>query len=129
MGAIDDAVPDFAQSLLDATGGSVQGANRALSLSEALANVALLPKEERDDLIRKMQPIVESRGMDFEEFRTSLLDPVLQKYDEVWAKLQPNVSSLGPSTHGARVEKYPGTDPYAPCPCNSGRKYKFCCRG
>ncbi|WP_083842894.1 SEC-C metal-binding domain-containing protein [Schlesneria paludicola] len=26
-----------------------------------------------------------------------------------------------------RVETYPGTEPYAPCPCQSGRKYKFCC--
>jgi hypothetical protein len=24
-------------------------------------------------------------------------------------------------------EAYPGTDRYAPCPCNSGQKYKFCC--
>ena len=28
----------------------------------------------------------------------------------------------------AAGEAYPGTGPYAPCPCNSGRKYKFCCR-
>ncbi len=29
--------------------------------------------------------------------------------------------------HGvARTE--PGTFPYAPCPCNIGEKYKFCCR-
>jgi hypothetical protein len=30
-------------------------------------------------------------------------------------------------TRTTRTEKYPGTDRYAPCPCNSGRKYKFCC--
>ncbi|MCY2967008.1 MAG: SEC-C metal-binding domain-containing protein [Planctomycetota bacterium] len=28
----------------------------------------------------------------------------------------------------ASTEKYPGTAPYAPCPCNSGKKYKFCCK-
>ena len=37
------------------------------------------------------------------------------------ASRQPLASPAG------RAEKFPGTDRYAPCPCNSGRKYKFCC--
>jgi hypothetical protein len=41
---------------------------------------------------------------------------------------------FGPSSRGVpfviiQRRMHPNaTEPYAPCPCNSGRKYKFCCR-
>lgn len=37
-------------------------------------------------------------------------------------------SLLGRPRAAIRGETYPGTEPYAPCPFKSGRKYKFCCR-
>jgi hypothetical protein len=130
MGAIADAVWAYAQPLLDGTDGSVEDMNRALSISQLCWNIAMLPEEKRDESFRKMRPIVESYGLDFEEFRTSVLDPMVQRHEEMFGQLQRrlNVSSLGAGAGAARVERYPGTDPYAPCPCHSGRKYKFCCR-
>jgi hypothetical protein len=38
------------------------------------------------------------------------------------------LASHGRPSGAVSKEPYPGTEPYAPCPCNSGRKYKFCCR-
>jgi hypothetical protein len=38
------------------------------------------------------------------------------------------LASHGRPRGAASKEPYPGTEAYAPCPCNSGRKYKFCCR-
>ena len=36
-------------------------------------------------------------------------------------------STIGPAS--SEKKKYSTTDRYAPCPCGSGRKYKFCCGG
>jgi hypothetical protein len=38
------------------------------------------------------------------------------------------LASHGRPSGAVSKEPYPGTEPYAPCPCSSGRKYKFCCR-
>jgi hypothetical protein len=36
--------------------------------------------------------------------------------------------SDGPDEPGDGPERVPEPDPYAPCPCGSGKKYKWCCR-
>jgi SEC-C motif len=131
MGAISDAVWAYAQPLLDDTDGSDEDLNWALSLSQLCWNLALLSKEKREQSIEEMRPMLLEAGADFEEFRTSVLGPMIQRHEEMFPRLHRshNVSSLGPHGSAGRIETYPGTDPYAPCPCHSGRKYKFCCRG
>ena len=84
MGAIADAVWAYAQPLLDDTDGSVEDVNRALSVSQLCWSIAMLPKEKRDESFRKMRPIVESYGEDFEEFRISVLDPMIQRHEEMF---------------------------------------------
>jgi len=130
MGAIAESMVAYAQPLLDATDGSLEQMQRAMSISQACWNLALLPKEKRNESIEELRPMLQEAGTDFEEFRTSLIIPMIQRHEEMFPRLHRshNVSSLGPHGSAARIETYPGTDPYAPCPCNSGRKYKFCCR-
>ncbi len=137
MGAIADATVAFAQPLLNQTDGSIEQMNRAFAISQLCWNLALLPEEERDTSLSKMRP---SLGMDddeFDAFRQSVVIPMIQRHHEMFPKLHqhsarvpsPNEPSL--MAHPRKVEtteKYPGTEPYSPCPCNSGKKYKFCCK-
>lgn len=64
---------------------------------------------------------------EFADFRRSVLLPMLRRHEEMFPALH-RCSHEG-SAEMAPKERYAGTEPYAPCPCNSGRKYKFCCRG
>jgi hypothetical protein len=136
MGAIAEAIVGYAQPLIDQTDGSHEQMEKALAISQVCWNLALLPKEKQEESLREMQP---SLGMDddeFDEFRSTVLVPMIQRHEEMFPRLHghhPTASwPSGPSRRAhaetaASAEKYPGTDRYAPCPCNSGRKYKFCC--
>jgi len=142
MGAIADAFVAFAQPLLDQTDGSHEQLDKAFSISQLCYNLALLPEEDREQSLRKMRLSLEMDDEEFNEFRSSIIDPMLRRHKEMFPRMQRrdsnNVSSSRPSPNGpsllshprmaASTEVYPGTDPYALCPCKSGRKYKFCCR-
>jgi hypothetical protein len=56
MGAIADALPRFAQPLIDATDGSPEGLQRALSLSQLCWNLATIPEAKREQVLAEMQP-------------------------------------------------------------------------
>jgi hypothetical protein len=137
MGAFAEAVMAYAQPLMDATDGSLEELNRALAVSQACWNLAILPEEKREQSLGEMRPILEMDAEEFQAFRESVLLPMIRRHKEMFPRLhqrprfersQSDPSS--PALHGSGVaaEPYPGTDAYAPCPCNSGRKYKFCCR-
>jgi hypothetical protein len=71
----------------------------------------------------------------FNDFRRSIIDPMIRRHQEMFPLMHRRGSTAaspsGPSppVHSrAADEAYPGAHPYEPCPCNSGRKYKFCCR-
>ena len=78
-------------------------------------------------------------GMDdaeFAEFRRSVIVPMIRRHEEMFPGMHRRSfgdsapSSSSPRTHTRKAapgERYPGTDRYAPCPCGSGEKYKFCC--
>jgi uncharacterized protein YecA (UPF0149 family) len=136
MGAIAEAFVAYAQPLLDQTDGSEEQLNNAFKISQLCYNLALLPDENRDTLLGEMQ---QSLGMDDEEFdafRQSIVAPMIRRHEEMFPglhrRLSTNPAPIAPSlqahTRKARPgERYPGTDRYAPCPCGSGEKYKFCC--
>lgn len=85
----------------------------------------------------------------FEDFRRSILLPMIRRHEQMFPRLhqresiapphwEPSLSplpppmspsmsppSMSPSMSPTGKPSEPGR--YDPCPCNSGKKYKFCC--
>jgi hypothetical protein len=136
MGAIAEAIVAYAQPLLDQTDGSMEQMNKAMAMSQFCWNLALAPEDERDQMVREMRPTLQMDEGQFDEFRRSIIDPMIQRHQEMFPFMHqrglPAAPPSGPSplahSRAGAGEPYPGTGPYAPCPCESGRKYKFCCK-
>jgi hypothetical protein len=73
---------------------------------------------------------------EFDDFRRSVISPMIERHPEMFPLMHQRVfrdpsPSVPPppeeSRKAATGDKYPGTDRYAPCPCSSGQKHKFCC--
>jgi hypothetical protein len=136
MGAIAEALVAYAQPLLDQTDGSEEQLNKALSIAQLCYNLALFPESSREEALSEMRPTLKMADEEFDGFRRSILDPMIRRHQEMFPLMHRRVAK-GSSQSGlsapaqprtaASAEKYPGTDRYAPCPCNSGEKYKFCC--
>jgi hypothetical protein len=136
MGAIAEAITAYAQPLLDQTDGSVDQLNNAFAIGQLCWNLALLPEEERDEALGRMRPTLKMEDNEFAAFRLSVIVPMISRHQEMFPRMH-RLGSRGPSggtpasqtrpTTPARTDKYPGTGRNAPCPCNSGRKYKLCC--
>lgn len=136
MGAIAEAMANFARPLLDATDGSMDQMNRALMIGQLCWNLAVTPEARRDDFLAAMRPSLNMDDDEFESFRREVVRPMIRRHEEMFPGLHrlteikpasiPPVT-LNPPKHPARGGKFPGTGRYDPCPCNSGRKYKFCC--
>jgi hypothetical protein len=146
MGVIAEAFVAFAQPLLDETDGSEEQLNKAFTISQLCYNLALMPEDERDRMLGEMRPSLQMDDEEFDDFRRSVVVPMIRRHQEMFPRMHgrksADFSPSGPSRSGpspigpslqtrlnapARREAYPGTNRYAPCPCNSGRKYKFCC--
>jgi hypothetical protein len=141
MGAIAEAFVAYAQPLLDQTDGSVDQLDKALAISQFCYNLAQMPEGSRERALSEMRLTLEMDDEEFDEFRRSIIVPMIRRHHEMFPRLHnrgsTDFSQSGPSPSGpsfrtrpemtARRERYPGTDRYAPCPGNSGRKYKFCC--
>jgi uncharacterized protein YecA (UPF0149 family) len=136
MGAIAEAMMAYAQPLIDETDGSLDQMNRALAVSQLCWNLALLPEEERDGALEEMRPDLKMEDEEFEAFLRTVVVPMVLRHEEMFPRMH-RIGSMKPA-RGARAsptrpptpacaEKYPGTGRNAPCPCNSGRKYKLCC--
>jgi len=136
MGAIAEGFVAYAQPLLDQTDGSEEQLNKAFTISQLCFNLALLDEAGRDQMLSEMRPALKIDDEEFDAFRRSIIDPMIRRHQEMFPRMHQRVatgpSQIGPSprTHprmAAPGETYPGTDRYAPCPCGSGEKYKFCC--
>jgi SEC-C motif len=136
MGAIAEGFMAYAQPLIDQTDGSIEQLNKAFAISQACFNLALIPDDRRDAAISEMQSTFEMGDEEFDAFRGTIILPMIQRHQEMFPRmhrrdsadlLQTSPLLQAPSRMAAPGEKYPGTDRYAPCPCNSGEKYKFCC--
>jgi SEC-C motif len=136
MGAIAEAFVAFAQPLLDQTDGSQEQLNKAFAISQLCYNLALLPEDKRDTTLGEMRSSLQMDDEEFDAFRRSVVIPMIRRHQEMFPLLHGRDSAVSsqsgpplrtqPSVAGPS-EAYPGTDRYAPCPCNSGEKYKFCC--
>ena len=133
MGALADAIVAYGQPLIDQTDGSPEELNKALQMTQVCYNLALLPEESRDTALSEMRSAVNMDDEEFDAFRRSIIAPMIRRHQEMFPRLHrrfaTDPSESGPARQRteASAEKYPGTDRYAPCPCNSGEKYKFCC--
>ena len=136
MGALAEAFVAYAQPLLDQTDGSEEQLNKALAISQLCYNLALFPDDQRDTTLDEMRQSLKMDEAEFAEFQRSVIDPMIQRHEEMFPGMHRRIvgdavpSFSSPWAHARKAapgEKYPGTDRYAPCPCGSGEKYKFCC--
>jgi uncharacterized protein YecA (UPF0149 family) len=125
MGVIAESMVAYAQPLLDATDGSPGQMQNALSIAQMCWNLALLPETEQEESIAVMKTALKMKEAEFADFRHSVIVPMIVRHHEMF----PNMSRLDSQRTASlpREEKYPGTGRNAPCPCNSGKKYKRCC--
>ena len=136
MGAIAESIMAYAQPLLDDTDGSIEQMNKALVLGQVCWNLALMPEEARNEALREMRTSLKMEAGEFDAFRRDVVAPMIRRHEEMFPRMH------GPGSTGASTgisappsgttppvsrEKYPGTTRNAPCPCNSGKKYKKCC--
>ena len=136
MGAIADGFVAFAQPLLDKTDGSIEQMNKAFSIAQVCFNLALLPEDRRAKSLGEMQP---GLGMDdekLEEFRQSIVVPMVRRHEEMFPLMHQRVSNAAmksvpspqvPGRAALQARERIVAEPYTPCPCNSGKKYRFCC--
>jgi uncharacterized protein YchJ len=136
MGAMAEAFVAYAQPLLDQTDGSHEQMGKAFALSQVCYSLAMLPEDERDKSLREMWSSLKMDDEEFEAFRNTVVNPMIRRHHEMFPFLHQRVSSVFSQSGLSRLEQpretvpakvNPGIDRYAPCPCNSGEKYKFCC--
>jgi len=136
MGAIAEAIAEYAQPLLDQTDGSLDQVNKAFALAQLCWNLALLPEEERDEAIGELRLTLKMDENEFETFRRSFVVPMIRRHQEMFPRMHQQVSMQAsraarePQTRPTmppRIDRHRRTGRNAPCPCNSGKKYKLCC--
>lgn len=142
MGAFGEAFAAFAQPLIDQTDGSPEQVQKALSLSQLCYNTALLPVDKREEMFAEFRSRLGMDDEEFDDFRRSILEPMIARHEQMFPRLHQRLRE--PSTAGGRSSwleprplaagppvappaKKSTIDRYAPCPCGSGKKYKFCC--
>ena len=137
MGVFADAISAYAQPLLEQSDGSREGLQKALNLSALCYNIGTRPEPERAKLISQLKDDLGMSEEDLEELRSSVIQPMLVRYDKMFPKGKQfpafNVPRTEPSNRPSAftLDSLAKSDeplPYAPCPCNSGKKYKFCCK-
>ncbi len=136
MGAIAEALMAFAQPLLDQTDGSEEQLNRAFAVTQLCYNLALLPEHKQDTMLREVQSNFKMDDEEFDAFRRSVIVPMIERHHQMFPGLHRRFAAdfwereptlpAQPRTVAA-TESHPTIDRYAPCPCGSGEKYKFCC--
>ena len=132
MGAIAEAFVAFAQPLFDQTDGSPEQLNKALGIAQICYNLALL--SNRDEAISEMRSGFPMDDQEFDEFRRSVILPMIRRHEEMFPAMHGRVSRApSPSFPSPQVrprmavppERAAVTDRYAPCPCNSGKNTSF----
>jgi hypothetical protein len=134
MGALADAMMAYAQPLVDETDGSMDQMNYAIGIDQLCWNFSLFPEEDREETINEMQQSLEMGDEEFREFKQTVIFPMIWRHEKMFPQMH-RKDSLGMRSSMLHLQaprseprdKYPGTGRNAPCPCNSGRKYKLCC--
>jgi SEC-C motif len=136
MGAIAEGLLAYAKPLLDQTDGSEEQLSKAFAVTQICFSLALLPEDSRDTMLSEMRAGLEMDDEEFAAFRRSIIAPMIRRHQEMFplmhrrVAMNPLQSVPAPRAQprmAPAAETLPGIDRYAPCPCNSGEKYKFCC--
>jgi len=136
MGAIAEGIVAFAQPLIDQTDGSQEQLEKAFAIGQLCFNLALSPDNARDTTLGELRLSLQMDEEEFEAFRNSIVDPMIRRHEEMFPQMHGRISTNSlqsrPSLRvqpGIETTRETGleVDRYAPCPCNSGQKYKFCC--
>lgn len=142
MGAIADAIVAYGQPLLDATDGSQEQLNKAFALIQLCYNLALLPEDRRDQSLSEVKQRFQMSDEEFDDLQSTVVEPMIRRHEEMFPLLHNRRSTTLPqsvplqsdpllrprsSVAAAPAKTASVPDRYAPCPCNSGEKYKFCC--
>lgn len=125
MGIIAESMVAFAQPLIDETDGSQEQMQNALSIAQMCWQLALLTETEQRDCLAKLRPEFKMNDAEFAVFCESVVMPMIKRHREMFPNMYPRAS--GQTAPHPQKEKYPKTGRNAPCPCNSGKKYKRCC--
>jgi hypothetical protein len=136
MGALADSIVAFAQPLIDATDGSIEQVNNAFAMAQVCYNLAVLPEESRKETLTELQASLAMDDEEFGVFRREIIDPMVRRHEDMFGRSH-GWDSMIPSLRRDRSQPHVRTmaapqataviDRYAPCPCNSGKKFKFCC--
>ena len=135
MGAIAEAMVAYVQPLLDETDGSLEQMNRALGIAQLCWNLALFP-EERKHMLADMRLTLQMDDEEFESLQRNVILPMIRRHIEMFPRMHRSASWKNSSDEASApmrppeklpAKKYAGTERNAPCPCNSGKKYKKCC--
>jgi uncharacterized protein YecA (UPF0149 family) len=135
MGAIAEAIAAYSQPLIDGSDGSIEQVRKAIILGQACWNIAILPKEDRESSITELGKALAIADEEFEDLRCSILLPMIRRHEEMFPQMHRR-DSMMPFWESSSQRHLPAKSPegkssepgrYAPCPCNSGKKYKFCC--
>ncbi len=126
MGTMAESMNAYAQPLLDETDGSPEQMEKAISIAMMCWNIALLPETEQEEMLAEMRTTLKMDNAEFADFRDSVIEPMILRHHEMFPDM-PRPDSQEITSPSSREKKYPGTGRNAPCPCNSGKKYKRCC--
>ena len=108
-----------------------------MTISQLCWNVALLPEDERNQMLSEMRSSLQMDDDQFDEFRRSIIEPMIRRHQEMFPTNAPTAFedrfAIPPLAVGARQEWparrcLPWNPAVCPVPCKSGRKYKFCCK-
>ncbi len=101
MGAIADAIVDYARPLIDSTDGSLEQMNKALSMSQACWNLAILPAEQRQAAIEDMKDAFQMDDVAFDDFHRSILRPMIHRHEKMFPGLHQRSSLAAPHWESA----------------------------
>ena len=132
MGAIADSFVAYAQPLLDESDGTEESFRRAMTMAQMCWNFALMPEDRRDAAIEEVKPALNMTDEVFAEFRLKFILPMIRRHRQMFpglhARFKPASILFDDEPPPPPPKKKPVVkDRYAPCPCGSGRKYKWCC--
>ena len=138
MGAIAEAIVAYAQPLIDETDGSMEQMQKALNMSQTCWNIAILPPDQREDAMNKFGTAFKLTDAEIEDLKNVILRPMVRRHEEMFPRAhqpepvkpphtRPSMSPIISAKSAKEKSSEPEPGRYDLCPCNSGRKYKFCC--
>ena len=129
MGAIAEAIAAYAQPLIDQSDGTIDGLNHAMAIAQVCWNLAILPEDQREEVINSLKPSLNMSDGEFAELRELAIAPMLRRHRAMFPEMHSHLMQIPKQSKIATppAKKHPEAGRYDPCPCGSGRKYKFCC--